>query len=485
MSALFQTIPESFFHPLAAPGKIVYWECIERLFVICSQQLSFGVERDRLVDELSYYFESRMAADLEEDADTSLLAPRDKANFILRRLEQYGWISVDVDHSYVQRVNFRDYAITIIKTLQDVSGGKKTEYQGYIYTIYNLVRARENPGVGLLQIVDNTDALITGLKTLNANIKKYIDELTKHQTVQEIMDALLNDYYTNVVDKAYHRLLTSDNVSKFRPEIVERLEAHARSEHYIATAAAEISEIRELPIEKAREEVLTDLHAVISAFREMDDILQEINRKNTKYQGAAIARAKFLLTSSADIRGQLKNILLGLGQKMEEQHLDPAGIYELEETDRLIRMFSFSFLDKDSLYAPVEGRKIFVPQDIAVSEIDAEERERKKEEMRRHLKNVLSPAKISHYVDACLADRDRMAASEILEDASAGAAGSTEDTQGAQDKQTDLIPETMRFIRIIYIRLYGQRKHMPYTVRPMEEVSVDGYRFRDFEIIRR
>ena len=32
------------------------------------------------------------------------------------------------------------------------------------------------------------------------------------------MDALFNDYIANVVDKAYHRLLTSDNVSKFRPE---------------------------------------------------------------------------------------------------------------------------------------------------------------------------------------------------------------------------------------------------------------------------
>ena len=95
---------------------------------------------------------------------------------------------------------------------------RKAEYQGYIYTIYNLVRAEgSNPGHGLLQIVENTDALITGLKSLNANIKRYIDELTRHSTVAEIMDALLNDYYSNVVDKAYHRLLTSDKVSKFRP----------------------------------------------------------------------------------------------------------------------------------------------------------------------------------------------------------------------------------------------------------------------------
>lgn len=40
---LFDVIPDNFFSPLAAPGKIVYWECICRLFSVTSRQLSFGV----------------------------------------------------------------------------------------------------------------------------------------------------------------------------------------------------------------------------------------------------------------------------------------------------------------------------------------------------------------------------------------------------------------------------------------------------------
>lgn len=466
MSTLFQVLPENFFHPLAAPGKIVYWECMERLFAITSRQLSFGVERDVLVDELTYYFDSQLSAEIEEDADTGSMSARDKANFILRRLESYGWIYTDVNYSYVQRVNFRDYAVTMMKTLQGISGGKRTEYQGYIYTIYNLTRAKENPGVGLLQIVENTDALITGLKTLNANIKKYIDELTRHQTVQEIMDALLNDYYTNVVDKAYHRLVTSDNVSKFRPEILERLEANARSQRYLEQASKEIAEIRELTQEEAGELVLSYLHDVISAFREMDLILEDINQKNTKYQGAAIARAKFLLTSSADIKGQLKTIITGLAERMREENLDPAGFYEMEETDRLIRIFAWDFLDMNSLYAPMEGRKEFVPQNLELIEINEEERLTKRAAMEQKLANILSPAKISAYVEQCLDGRDSMLASEIMKD---------------REDHTDL----ERFIRLIYIRLYGQRKRMSYSVTPQSEVEAKGYRFRDFVIARR
>ena len=37
---LFDVVPENFFGPLAAPGKIIYWECICRLFAVTSRQLS-------------------------------------------------------------------------------------------------------------------------------------------------------------------------------------------------------------------------------------------------------------------------------------------------------------------------------------------------------------------------------------------------------------------------------------------------------------
>ncbi len=463
---LFDVIPDNFFSPLAAPGKVVYWECLCRLFAVTNRQLSFGVERDVLVDELQFYFDSSFAAQMSgeewENAEPGSMTGRDKANFILRRLESYGWISVETDYSYVQRVNFRDYAVQVMKTLLNLSDEKKTEYQGYIYTIYSLARSGgENPGLGLLQIVENTDALLTGLKSLNANIRRYIDDLTKHSTVAEILDALLNDYYSNVVDKAYHRLLTSDNVSKFRPEIIERLEANARSERYLKKASAEIAGLKEISEEEAREETLSMLHEVIDAFRRMDDILSEINQKNTRYQRAAINRARFLLSSREDIRGQLKEILSVLGEQVTERNLDYNAIYELEEMDRLIRIFSWEYLDMDSLYAPIEGKKAFEPEPVEVHSPNEELRRQKREQMLRKLEQVLSASKIDEYVIKMLAGREQMLASELP------------------------LNEGDTFIRVIYIRLYGQRKKMSYELELGNEIVKDGFRFRDYVIKRR
>lgn len=455
---LFDIIPTNFFTPLSSPGRYTYWECICRLFAITNRQLSFGVEREVLTDELQFYFDSEMAADMEEDG-WGAKDSRDKANQIIRKLEGYGWITVETDKSYIQRVNFRDYSIQVIKTLLDIAEEKKVEYQGYIFTIYTLVRVNTgNPGVVLQQIAENTDKLVTGLKNLNANIKQYIDELTKHSTVSEIMDALLNDYYSNVVDKAYHRLLTSDNVSKFRPEIIERLEAMSRSKRYMDEICQDLCTMKEITGEEAREQSLQILHEVIETFRRMDDILNEINQKNSKYQRAAINRAKFLLTSSEDIRGQLKEILLAVNTRVHEERLELNAVCELEFMDHLIKIFSSEFMDNNSLYSPSQGKKEFVPKPMNVHVPDEKLREQKRSQMLERMERVLSIAKIEAYVLELLGSRTVIKASQL-----------------------DLA-QSENFIRLIYIRLYGQRKNVKYRIVPGEMVEIDGYRFRDFEI---
>ena len=458
---MFHVIPGNFFTPLSSTNRIVYWECICKLFSTMEHQLSFGVERDVLVDELEYYFDQIQSAEMQEE-EFQALDSRGKANSMLRKLESYGWIESETDKSYVQRVNFKEYAVKIIKTLLEIADGKQIEYQGYIYTIYSLARSNtEHPGIVLLQILDNTDMLITGLKNLNSNIKHYIDELTKHKTVAEIMHVLFNDYITNVVDKAYHRLRTSDNVSKFRPEIIERLESKSHNEDYIAKTAKEISGIREVSEEDGRELVYKYLHEIIEAFRNMDDILMEIDQKNTQYQRAAINRARFLLSGDEDVRGQIKEILLGINEVLNEENMELGGIYRIEFLDELVRIYSSSVLDSNSLYSPTEGHKEFSPQELVAEEPDLIKRQDKIRRITEKMQNVLSPVRIGMYVEQQLGEKKQLRAAQF-----------------------PLFTEE-DFIKIIYIRLYGQRKNMKYKVEPLEEIQVGGYRFTDFMIRRK
>ena len=86
---LFGIIPKEFFTPLASPNRLVYWDCLCRLFQAMSAQLSFGIEREILVDELQFYFEQNQAAEFEED-DINGMDSRKKANEMRGRVGTQG-----------------------------------------------------------------------------------------------------------------------------------------------------------------------------------------------------------------------------------------------------------------------------------------------------------------------------------------------------------------------------------------------------------
>lgn len=464
---LFNTLPDNFFTVLSSPNKRVYWECIYKLYNVMRTQLSFGVKRDDIIDELAYYFDSDFALDIEEDNEEGSNQrysrdSREKAGYVLRKLQDSGWIAMEINNSHEQRISFSDYAVELIKTLIAISNKEKIEYQGYIYTIYSLVRTpSNNPGIVLMQIYENTDKLITGLKNLNSNIKKYIDELTKHSTVNEIMDALFDDYMVNIVDKAYHRLLTSDNVSKFRPEIIERLQVKKDNQVEIEHAVKEICEIKDVNLEEGRELVYDYLHSILEAFSNMDELLEDIYRKSTAYQRAAVNRARFLLSSGEDVRGQLKEILLYINEEVVNKELELTSIYELEFVDGLIKLYTSGFLDEASFYVPFEGKKEFSSSELVEAVVDEASKKTKLEHMMAKLEKAMSVDNIMSYVAELLKDKEVVTASHIN------------------------ICTDEDFVRLIYIRLYGQRKKMNYRIKTKAETLLYGYRFTDYEIWRR
>lgn len=457
---LFRNLPENFFVPLSSKNKNIYWDCIYKLYLIMNSGLSFGIERDIVVDELQDYFEKENFDIVEEDI--TVAGSRDKASFFLRKLIDYGWLSSETTNSYIQLIHFNDYAVEIIKTLDKIVNNTRVEYQGYIYTIYSLLRTNnENKGIFLNQIFENTDLLITGLKNLNSNIKKYIDELTKHSTVAKIMDVLFNDYRTNIIDKAYHRLKTSDNVSKYRPEIVEVLTKYTGDEVFIKAASKEISEIKDLTEEESLEKVKDMLREIIDAFHNIDFIIEEIDAKNSQYQRAAINRAKFLLSNGEDLTGQVKDILLYMSDEISKDNVNLNTIYSINYIENIFKIYTQGFIDEAAYYAPIEGKKEFKPEDINEVVIDAKCRKEKLQKIRTKLHNSMSVHNIEKYVLEVLADKEVILASQIP------------------------LNNTLDFIKIIYIRLYGQRKNVCYRIVNKAQVDINGFSFKDYEIWRK
>lgn len=190
----------------------------------------------------------------------------------------------------------------------------------------------------------------------------------------------------------------------------------------------------------------------------MDDILKEINQKNTQYQRSAVNRARFMLTGSEDVRGQIKEILIGINEEITREQMNLGGIYRIDFLEELIRIYSVSCLDEKSFYSPVEGRKEFKPEEISEEEPDLELRQEKIRRMAEKMQKVLSPTKINAYVKAQLGKKKELLATKFP------------------------LENTEDFVKIIYIRLYGQRKNMDYSVELKEEKEINGYCFKYFLI---
>nr|WP_261852199.1 Wadjet anti-phage system protein JetA family protein [Clostridium folliculivorans] len=137
-------------------------------------------------------------------------------------------------------MNFNDYAVTMIEALKKLINKESVEYQGNIISIYHYRYSSENfdSGILLKQIFENTKEILSALKTLNTNIKKYIDKLTKQQTPEEIMETLFKDYMINIIDRFYHKIKTSDNISKYRHKIVAKLEELSYDDDFIRSASS-------------------------------------------------------------------------------------------------------------------------------------------------------------------------------------------------------------------------------------------------------
>ena len=336
---IFDIVPENYFSILSSPNKLMYIKIISLVYSLVKNGLSYGIDKEILIDEIEDYLNAINYEVIDEEEGIN--NNRDRANSLIRRLINTGWIYPENTSDYKVIINFHDYSITILESFIKIVDRESIEYQGNIISIYTLLYSEEKSGIVIKQVYEYTKGIISGLKSLNANIKKYMDRLTKQKTPEEIMEEFFGNYTKEVIDKSYHRLKTSENISKYRPRIIEKLKEDLDNNEFIQSVANFYKEDREIDdINAAILLVKGIIREIIEAFEEFDDIMEEIDNKNTKYIKSAVTRAKFLLNNSKDITGNIKNILSYVNDQYKELELSLSRDY-LEEITDLFTLYSF------------------------------------------------------------------------------------------------------------------------------------------------
>ena len=465
---LFRVVGNDFFNPLTGKYKSVFIDCLEIIYESYRTELSYGVDRDILVSLLTNYFEQNSSVDIQFEEEQDVLRDsRSKASEFLRKLKGYGWVEYEFDNNGRAKIVMPGYAVSVMQTFISVSNKSEMEYQSEVSSVFSLLTNKKLLDRPYPQVIkpayDRTVALFTELKKLNTEIRKYIDEMTDGRNAEEIMEHFFS-YNEMIGSAAYHRMQTSDNVSRFRNTIVSSLKDILNDKDVMEKAVIGYQNIEnENDKDEARNGVIGMITNVINYFDSYDEIEKEIRRKHAKYLRSAASRAKMAFLNSNDIDGKLTAILRILAAALDRE--EEYGLYDDVPDDicMIFNMFPQAFVSGESLKTVGISKKIGdVDEIFSVPLMSEEEIKHRRDILKTKNEYRFSRKNINAFVMSLLKDQSEICGSDI-------------EVKTKRD-----------MIRLIFICFYGRDKRSDFIVIPKDNIiNGRGFTFRDFTLKRR
>ncbi len=495
---IFSRLPELFFAPLASPNRHHYAELLlvyYRLFL----EYHHGVERELVVDRFASYFaslDSPEGADAlleqEREAEPSSGAgtgasepgaaagsaapeppsrdPRNLATHVLRSLISYGWMDEEEQLDFTRLVTITSHARPFFEALDATDRGAAVEYESHIVAVYSSLTgdsAYEHGEHAVLNAHYHTRMLIESLKVLEQNIRAHVQSLFDHdQSIPEILRSHYDVYMHEVVDRAYTRLKTSDNLSRYRPRIARAIGGFLNDESWLEQTAGKLSLIQRVDATTARERVRATLVEIRDDLASIDPILESIDDRNRRYSRISTERIRAQLHADTSLQGRIA-VLVGAVADGRLRGEAPTEV-PTDAGDRgpgagvAIKSHRLRFVSDESLYV---SRSREVPADALSRPVfDPDEETIIARELELRAAGQLNQARVA----AFLSGRCRRAGDSVW--------------------AHDLVDGVDAYIRVLYAASYAERQSgtFPYDVQWSEgRVEADGFSLPAHRFIRR
>jgi len=400
-SGVFSILPENFFSPLATPNR-QHYAALLVLYYRLFQENTYGLERELIVREFMNYLsprhdtlhieeiddsvnqeneasisnsenDSNIDPELNFDAEqepslkktsgssdnSSFAANREIANRFLRRLINAGWLSEETLADFTRVINITAWGKPFFEALVRVEEGLKTEYESHVVNVYSSLcgeTVKENGHFMVLKAREEARSLIDSLKVLSQSIKGYYDKLNA-ETIRSEAASVLHEHYNlyvgDVLDRAYKRLKTSDNVSRYRQSIYKKITELLHDSEWLDTSAGKYMRIlSEQSFAESREECRGKLQSMLEEIRDdlksVDPLEDEIDRRNAEYSRFSTEKIRAYIEPDSTITGKIGIIIKAFYSKNKRSS---ASKYACEELRRRIGhgLFRIQFISPASL----------------------------------------------------------------------------------------------------------------------------------------
>jgi len=408
MSNPFDVLPANLFNLFSTQGLTTlqrhYMAILLRLYAMAEFN-RHGLTRENVLSEIVDYLKTEQA---ESDVEAEMTAQgtetaaavvdassddHDYAGYILRRFVETGWVEREQLADYTEIITLPDYAFTLLEALRAIQDQKPREFKGQLYTAHKLItgwRADDfSPAIALSQSYENVRQMMRGLNELNQNIRRYIERARRGRDAADLLRLQFDDY-SQTLGPTYHALKTSDHVSRYRRDIVSKLQSWQRSAQWLERAAEDLATQSRLTLAQAAQEIRLYLQFIITQLESLDPLIEEIDRRHAQYLRVSLRQIRYqLISADGSFKDKLALIGRALSQRLNEGETD------LPEEMPPLQSQRVRAPDVNSFYTPPQRRAPFEPEAIVAPALQPSELAALRIEMLQDVVQALTPEKVN------------------------------------------------------------------------------------------
>jgi hypothetical protein len=465
----FDVLPENLFNVFSTQGhgnlQRHYMAILLRIYALAEFN-RFGLTREVVVGEIVDYLKTVEPEDLAAigTEEESVGGERDYAGYLLRRLVDAGWLEREQSADYTEFIVLPDYAFTLLEALRAIQEQKPKEFTGQLYAAHKLLTSEGDdfsPALALTQAYENVRQVVRGLNELNQNIRRYTDRATRNPatgeraSVPELLRLQYEDY-AQALGPAYHALKTSDHVSRYRRDIVVRLQGWQMDDEWLNRTADELAVQGRRTPGQAAEEIGHITRFIVQQLEGLDPLLDEIDRRHAGYLRTSLRQVRYQLVNA---EGSFRELVV-LGRHLAA--LAAEGEAWLPDEMPTLQAPGLHAPDINSFYTPPRRRAPFTPDPVVMPLLDPDDVDALRALTLDEISQAITPDRVDGYVQGLFNGHRRI---------------------HVRDLPAELFDDLPW---LIYVVAYGNHPDTHYGLEPLpgETLRLGACRVRPFELVK-
>ena len=380
---LFDILPDKFFSILTGKNKDVYVVALLTLY-------SLANNNDAVIrkDEFVRFLKDKAASEvedfsIEEEGDLSTseesTSISNKASLVVRRLEETGWIEIDMDNETLEEtIILPNFSIKFITFLFETLNESTEEYSSLVHTTYSELKLEDEVRdefmyATLLRAFENTKKLKVDLITLSHSIKVYQKRLGKIFTSNEVLHAYFDNYKSLVSDRIYHPLKTFDSVERFKRPIINILNGWMKNEEIrdkLVHQGMIYSRTSVTPAD-VEKEIISKINYISDIYESMNGLIDTIDTSHREYTKASTNKILFFNNNDRSVKACLETIIVGLAQYKDDRKVMRDLLSGMQDS---IDFYENGYINSDSITLPIYRRTFFDENPLPImNDTDASE----------------------------------------------------------------------------------------------------------------